>query len=147
MVKNKVFLAILIIFSLVTIAYGSETNFDGKFWRQSDRTTKELFTYGVMGGIELGQDRVISTVMQDMTNQIIGSKCFQSVTKNVDSLESDLKNITAEQIIAGIDQFYSDSRNRTVRVKWGFLVVMQQLKGTPREDIEKFIEHVRNKAD
>ena len=147
MSKRKILLVVFIVFSTAAIAYGSEPKFDGNFWRQSDRTTKAFFTYGVLGGIRLGQDRVVSTVMQDMTNQTISSKCFQAVSSNVESLASDLKKITTDRIIAGMDQFYSDSRNRSISVKWGFLVVMQQLKGTPKEDIDKFIEHVRSKAE
>ena len=108
MAKIKLIMVILFVWHSVAIVYGSDVKFDGNFWRQSDRTTKELFISGVLGGIQLGQDRARGSMMQDITNTDFSPKCYDSVSKKIDSLDSNLRKIGTAQVIAKIDQFYLD---------------------------------------
>jgi hypothetical protein len=45
-----------------------------------------------------------------------------------------------------MDKFYSDPNNKSLRLKWAFLVALERVKGTPDEQIREFTEEIRKKA-
>ena len=108
-----------------TLAYGAadEIRFDGNFWNKSDRTVKEFFISGILGGIIAGQDRVTASAMEGVEKGQVDIKCFAAISSLKNSLEADLEKIKVGQIVDGIDAFYSDFKNRSIKVKWAFLVV------------------------
>jgi len=144
---KKIILAVLIILGSVAYSGADEVRFDGNFWRQQDRIMKEFFIAGVMGGINAGQDRVVGSAMEGVGDGKISMECFNTISGMKKSQEAALKKIEVGQLIDGIDEFYSDFKNRSVKVGWSFIVVMQQIKGTPKEEIEKFIESIRRNPD
>jgi hypothetical protein len=143
MVMKKLILVAIII--LGTVAYGAadEIRFDGNFWNKSDRTVKDFFVSGILGGIIAGQDRVTTSAMEGVEKGQVDIKCFAAISSLKNSLEADLEKIKVGQIVGGIDAFYSDFKNRSIKVKWAFLVVWQQTKGTSEEDVKKFIDSIR----
>ena len=144
---KRIMLAVLIILVSVVYVGADEVRFDGNFWRQQNRIMKEFFIAGVIGGISAGQDRVLGSAMEGVGDGKISMECFNTVSSLKKSLEAGLMKIEVGQLVDGIDEFYSDFKNRSVKVRWSFLVVMQQIKGTPKEEIEKFIESVRSNPD
>ena len=140
---KKLMLVVLIILGTVANVGAEELRFDGNFWNKSDRTVKEFFISGVLGGIIAGQDRVTASAMEGVEKGQVDLKCFAAISSLKNSLEADLEKIKVGQIVDGIDAFYSDSKNRSIKVKWAFPVVWQQTKGTSEEEINKFIESVR----
>jgi len=140
---KKLILVVLIILGTVANVGADEVRFDGDFWNKSDRTVKDFFISGVLGGIIAGQDRVTASAMEGVEKGQVDLKCFAAISSLKNSLGADLEKIKVGQIVDGIDAFYSDSKNRSIEVKWAFLVVRQQTKGTSEEEIKKFIESVR----
>ena len=74
-------------------------------------------------------------------------KCFKTVTSLHESLEDEIKKIAVEQVVDGIDEFYSDFKNRSIDLKWAFLVVMQQIEGKPEKEIKEFLDYIRQNPD
>ena len=144
---KKLILVVLIILGTVANVGADEVRFDGNFWNKSDRTVKEFFISGVLGGIIAGQDRVTASAMEGVEKGQVDMKCFAAISSLRNSLEADLEKIKVGQIVDGIDAFYSDSKNRSIKVKWAYLVVRQQIKGASEEEIKKFIESVRKNPD
>ena len=144
---KQITLVFLMIMGTVAYVGADEIRFDGNFWKNSDQTTKEFFVSGVLGGIFAGQDRVMASAMEDVEKGKIDMKCFAAISSLKSSLEADMKKIKVGQIVDGIDEFYSDFKNRSIKVKWAYLVVMQQIKGTSEEETKKFIESVRQNPD
>ena len=140
--KKLILVAIII---LGTVAYGAadEIRFDGNFWNKSDRTVKDFFVSGILGGIIAGQDRVTASAMEGVEKGQVDIKCFAAISSLKNSLEADLEKIEVGQIVDSMDDFFSDSKNRPIKVKWAFLVVMQQIKGTSEAEIRKFIESIK----
>ena len=86
-------------------------------------------------------------MMFEMGKPNYNAECFKTVYSLHKSLEVRIKKIDAEQLLDGIDEFYSDFRNRSIDIKWAFLVVMQQIAGKPEKDINQFIEYIRKNPD
>ena len=56
------------------------------------------------------------------------------------------RNVTVGQLVDGLDVFYSDFRNRTIRVHDAIWLVVNQIAGTPQEELEKMVENWRRSA-
>ncbi|MBL0713466.1 MAG: hypothetical protein JJV98_07165 [Desulfosarcina sp.] len=124
-------------------ALGAEARFDGNFWRQSNQETRQLFVYGFMSGVVQGQDRVASRLLMKAAGGDFRPECHKAVSKNANVLESELALLDRAQFMAAMDAFYGLKKNRPLELKWAVLVVMQQLKGTPRKDLQRYIEQLR----
>lgn len=147
MTIKKMILVVFVIFVSTAHVHANEVRFDGNFWKKCNETTRELFARGVLGGMTLGHDRVLGSMMFEVGNPNYNAKCFEKVSNLHKSLEVGIKKIGAEQIVDGIDEFYSDFRNRSIVIKWAFLVVMQQIDGKPEKDINEYIEYLRKNPD
>ena len=53
------------------------------------------------------------------------------------------KNVTFEQLIDGLDHFFSDYRNRSIDVNGGILVVLRKIRGDSESEINKMINALR----
>ena len=73
-------------------------------------------------------------------------KCHQAVAQNVNVLETELTRLDRSQFMSALDAFYDLKKNSALELKWAVLVVMQQLQGAPRGDLEDFIEELRRQA-
>lgn len=140
---KKLILVVLIILGTVAYVGADEIGFDGNFWNENDRTVKEFFVSGILGGIIAGQDRVMASAMEGVEKGQIEIKCFGAISSLKNSLESDMEKIKAGQIVDNMDVFYSDFKNRSIKIRWAFLVVWQQIRGTSEEEIKIFIESIR----
>jgi hypothetical protein len=55
-----------------------------------------------------------------------------------------MTNITNGQVVEGVDKFYSDFRNRRIRVKNAVWIVLNQIAGRP--NVDDMIQHWRQSA-
>ena len=127
-------------------AYAEDKRFDGQFWRQSDATTRRLFVYGFMRGVVQGQDRVARQLLLKARTGEFRPECHQAVSRNANRLETEMTQMDRHLFIGALDAFYAIPSNRALELKWAVLVVMQQLKGTATEDIERTIEELKQRA-
>lgn len=147
MTIKKMILAVFIIFVSATFVCATGVRFDGNFWRKCNEATKELFATGVLGGMIHGTDRLLGSMMFEVGTPNLNAECFKTVSTLHKSLEVRIKKIDAEQLVDGIDEFYSDIRNRSIVIKWTFLAVMLQIEGKPENEINQFIEYIRKNPD
>lgn len=143
--RRTVLTALVILFS-VTYAYADEVKYTGDFWRQSNRATKELIVYAVFWGSEAGQNRVFAEVVLNRAGKSIEVECANAVSYILKMLEDEREAIRVVQVVNNMDKFYSDPKNKSLRLKWAFLVAMEQVTGRPDEEIRQLIEEIRKKA-
>jgi hypothetical protein len=93
MVMKKLILVVLIILGTVAYVSADELKFDGNFWNKSDRTVKQFFISGILGGIIAGQDRVMASAMEGVENGQIDMKCFAAISSLKSLLETDMEKI------------------------------------------------------
>ena len=163
---KKIFLILLFILLFSNTAFSSKYRFDGYKWNKEDYRGKHNYIYGYIDGLTnassvyfisiLGHDKVLDpyTVYEDQTPNLIptekylkhfGNQCSSQVGQYVDLwirnvfLVSDLN-----QIIDGIDSFYSDYRNRKILVEDALRWVCNDLIGiTPKDKMQKMLEFMR----
>jgi hypothetical protein len=56
------------------------------------------------------------------------------------------KTIAHDTIIAGLDEFYMDYRNRHIGLDWGVFVVLAGRAGWSEAELEKFILSIRKEV-
>ena len=55
-------------------------------------------------------------------------------------------NVTNGQLVDGVDTFYKDYRNRSIRVPNALWRVVMQIAGTPQDQLDQMIEDFRKTA-
>ena len=146
MTNRRALLTALIILFSVTYAFADEVKYDGDFWRQRNRATKELIVSAVFWGSEAGQNRVFAEVVLNRAGKSIEVECANAVSDVLKTLEDERIAIHTGQVVDNMDKFYSDPRNKSLILKWAFLVAMEQVTGRPDEEIRQLIEEIRKKS-
>lgn len=126
--------------------FGADTRFDGHFWRQSAPQTRQLFIYSFVSGIVQGQDRVARQLLMKAGGEGFRPECHESVSLNINRLETELAQLDRNLFIATLDAFYEIKRNRPLELKWALLVVLQQLQGASPSDLEHYIETLKQEG-
>ncbi len=127
-------------------AVAEGTRFDGEFWRQSDAETRRLFVYGFVSGVVQGQDRVARQLVLKTDAGEFRPECHAAVSKNANRLETEMTRMDRRLFMRALDAFYAAPSNRALELKWAVLVVMQQLQGTSKADIESYIEELKSRT-
>lgn len=60
--------------------------------------------------------------------------------------EKFFSHVTNVQLVAGLDKFYSDCRNRRIRVHGAVWLVVNGIAGTPQEKLDKMVEGWRERS-
>jgi hypothetical protein len=61
--------------------------------------------------------------------------------------EKYLKDVTNSQVADGLDEFYKDYRNRSIRISNGVWLVLNSIAGTPKAELDRKIENFRKNVD
>jgi len=129
--------AILItIFLVPTTARTAETIYDGSYWRSSPLEVKRLYVQGVVGGVLLGQDRVVRYGLPDEGTQAVAPECHRAVVRIVNTLERQIENWDYNKMVEALDAFYSDPAHRALHIRWAVMVVMLEMQGASPEEIK-----------
>ena len=131
----------LILFS--TAVQGADTVYDGNYWQQCAPDVKHLFVDGVMGGILVGQDRVVGHALLNKGSSAVSPECQKAVISVVNSLERQIEKWDRIQFVGALDKFYEDSDNIGLTVKWAVLVVLLEMRGAPQDEIKEYIEQLQ----
>jgi hypothetical protein len=57
-----------------------------------------------------------------------------------------LTNVTSGQLADGLTAFYSDYRNRRILVSNSVWLVLNEIAGTPKDEMDKLIENWRKNS-
>ncbi|MGD9332503.1 MAG: hypothetical protein PVJ53_14410 [Desulfobacterales bacterium] len=124
-------------------ARSADTAYNGDFWIASPSTVKHLYVHGVMGGILLGQDRLVRYATVNQGQSRFSIECQRALVGMANGLERQIENWDRERLVAALDQFFEDPGNRPLDVKWALLAVMLEMRDAPPEEIEAFKKQVK----
>jgi len=132
-----------LVVSRAVFASAEENRRDGNWWKTQDVISKLNYMTGFFDGMELGNKFSYWDTVKEK-NSSCSDRSIQSYTKYKNKYVS---NVTNGQLVDGVDEFYSDYRNRRITVDNAVWLVMNEIGGTPRAQIEKMIENWRRYAD
>ncbi|CAI2718690.1 hypothetical protein [Nitrospina watsonii] len=113
---------LLVVLTLFLAAPGwadEDLRADGHLWQETTKTEKIAYISGILTGIGLAGD------------------CIKAKISEV---------ATISQYADGLDQFYSDFKNKHIPIAQAFSVVNAQLNGASKSLIEEYITLLRKRA-
>ncbi len=120
---------------------------DGNWWMAQKLPGKLFFIDGFFDGLNLGNNFSYWGFYEPDNKSGVDKKCFENVLKSFgEHYNKYFKNVTASQLVDGLDTFYSDYKNRRILVADGVWLVLNGIAGTPRDQLEKMIENWRTNA-
>lgn len=118
---------------------------NGNYWREMDYAGRLNYIVGFFDGMELGKMFSLWELMDEDEN--IGCNCELEVIESYGKY-SDLfmSNITNYQVVDGLNEFYADYKNRSIKIDSGFWVVLNIIAGVPDYKVQELIENLRRSA-
>jgi hypothetical protein len=98
---------------------------------------------GFFDGMELGEDFSIWGTMNTQKADPAVGKAVSSYDQFANKY---LTNVTNGQVVRGLDEFYSDYRNRRIKVTSGVWIVHNEISGKSKDERQKLIETYRKNA-
>jgi len=122
-------------------ALGEESRRDGNWWIYQAKGFKLVYILGFFDGMHLGHKFSYWEFWEDKKKDKAKEKCLYDVAKSFSSnYKKYFGNVTNDQIVDGLDTFYSDYRNRSIRVHGAIWLVVNEISGTPKEEMDTLIE-------
>jgi len=120
---------------------------DGNWWIGQSSLAKLNYMVGFFDGMELGS----KFSYWDLPVQKDKREADTCQDKTVRSYHQNQKkffsNVTNDQIVDGLDTFYTDYRNRRIMVDAAVWLVVNGIAGTPQKELDKMIESWRRNSD
>lgn len=132
------------VFLISATVQGADTVYDGNYWQQCSPEVKHLFVDGVMSGVLVGQDRVAGHALLNKGSSTVTPECQKAVISVVNSLERQIEQWDRNRFVEALDDFYEESDNRGLTVKWGVLVVLLEMRGAPQDEIKAYMEQLQH---
>ena len=116
---------------------------DGNWWDRHTRQEKGDYITGFFDGMDLGKN----FSYWDISEKGRDSGCdYQAAKTYSDNARKFFSDVTNVQIVDGLDSFYKDHQNRSIRLKAAVWLVVNAIAGTPQDDLDKMVEYLRKKA-
>lgn len=132
------------VFLISATVQSADTVYDGNYWQQCSPEVKHLFVDGVMSGVLVGQDRVAGHALLNKGSSTVTPECQKAVISVVNSLERQIEQWDRNRFVEALDDFYEESDNRGLTVKWGVLVVLLEMRGAPQDEIKAYMEQLQH---
>jgi hypothetical protein len=118
---------------------------DGNWWLQRDTQEKLFYAIGTMDGFWLSG---IMTVWAPANRSSLGTAPSGSQTwQAMLSMHNKyFGTVTNTQLVNGIDDFYSDFKNRRIDTPNAIWVVLNQIAGTTPAALQAMVENLRRNA-
>jgi len=100
------------------------------------------YIIGFFDGINLGYNLSYWEFIYE-DNECL-EKVKQSYTNNFYEY---LNNVTNSQVVDGLDILYDDYRNRKIMVSDGIWLVLNEINGKPKEEMDEMIRNWRKNAE
>jgi hypothetical protein len=115
---------------------------DGNWWRRQDALGKLDYVTGFFDGMQLGH-RFSYWKNLGAFDKTCATKAVESYGALSDAY---VKHLTVGQVSDGLNQFYSDYRNRTILIHDAVWLVLNGIAGTPEQEMKEMIESYRRAA-
>lgn len=137
-------LLLLLTFGLLAIA-DTGTRQDGNWWRTLDRKQQIYYVAGFFSGMDLGRNFAIWKYL-DSTDE--NEKQAVSLAIHAYDQYSDkyFAEVTAAQIVDGLNLFYADYRNRRIETTGAIWLVVNGIAGLSDQEHQELIESWRKHA-
>jgi hypothetical protein len=143
--RNKItsITLLFLMFGLSIPVRADDNRRDGNWWLSQDRTIKLGYIVGFLDGIHLGNRFSYWKFIADPE----GKPCLTKVAISFSEYEDKyLSNVKVGQLADGLNDFYSDYKNRRIEVVDAVWLVLNGIAGTPKEELDKMIEAYRRNA-
>ncbi len=134
--------AVMIVLALLafpSLSTAEEMEPNGNFWRDLEiPIAKYAMMFGFLEGRNLGYN--FAHWGFDYTDEA----CFKKVVDSFEEYNKYAAHVTSSQLSDGLDSFYSDYRNRKIRMTDAVWVVLKSISGTPQAEIDKLTEKYRS---
>ena len=117
---------------------------DGNEWRSYTENGKSYFVIGFFDGMSLGNNMSYWGIRDKDKNSNSVVDVFEYYN---DYLDNQFTNVTNAQIVDWLNEFYDDFRNRKIRIIFAVWLVVNEIAGEPKEEMEKMILDYRKNAD
>jgi hypothetical protein len=137
----------LLLCSMALAAMADDVRQDGNFWSGMNDSARLNFMVGFFSGIRLGT-RLTVWGLPEKPGEPGGFSQERLAAFNAFSkMQSQyLNNVTIGQLRDGLDEFYRDYRNRSIEIPNAVWLILNEIKGTPRKQLEEMIEGFRRNA-
>jgi hypothetical protein len=116
---------------------------DGNWWRGLESMWKTVYVTGFFDGIQMGNRFSYWGFVDDEKSSACLSKVDASAAEYSKKY---LSNITVGQVGDGLNEFYEDYRNRSLLVVDATWLVLNEISGKPRAEMDAMIEYYRKNA-
>jgi hypothetical protein len=137
--KNTFKLIVLLFLFSFGVAHAKDRN--GNWWRDLDRAEKLMYVLGVADGTNLGYGFTTWKLARDKS---AGDAHERATAANIEYTKRYMSKVTTDQIVDGLDVFYSDFRNRSISTFGATWLVLAQVAGD--QDVEEKIISWRKNA-
>ena len=139
---SRRFASLSILWALALPLFSAQDNRrDGNWWRARPRATKLAYLVGFFDGMELGERFSYWGLPQKdgKMNPATGD-----IGESYDKMYSQyIKNVTSGQMVDGVDKFYEDYRNRSIRIYDALWIVANMISGKSDAEMQTMIESFR----
>ena len=136
---RTVFRTLLIfLLSCSVVSSGEPTRRDGNWWVGQSDMFKLSYVLGLLDGVTLGRDFAVRGLSVDAMKS--------TLDRFTDNQQLLISNVTVGQVVAGLNDFYQDYKNRKIESVFATEVVLEGTAGMPKEQIEKWVEGMRRMA-
>lgn len=141
---TKIYLVLsFFILQQYTFSANDDNRRDGNWWLTLTKSSKLDYIVGYFDGMLLGKNFCVWGI-NDSDNT---DNCdYKSISSFNDYYRKYFSEVTNFQIADGLDEFYSDYRNRRIEILGGIWLVVNGIAGTPKDELDAMIESWRKYA-
>ena len=141
---------LVLILTLPAIARADGGKIDGNLWLTMDDHYREGWVGGFYEGSLLGMHfstwGLAGSGAPDSPPKKKDMKCADKAFESYNRYAEKYGQVPSSQLIAGLNAFYSDYRNRKIELVWGVWWVFSSIAGTPKKDLDDMAETFRKNA-
>ena len=138
----KLLLLIFLLTSLLNI-FSQDERRDGNYWNELNINSKLDYVIGFFDGKHLGHSFSYWGLMDENKDD----KCLPKIYESFDDYNIKyFSNVTNSQIVDGLNELYSDYRNRRIIIYGAIWIVVNSIAGTSNEEMELLIKSWRENS-
>ncbi|HUI09964.1 MAG TPA: hypothetical protein VL221_06530 [Bacteroidota bacterium] len=117
----------------------SQVSHNGEWWTGLSRMSKQEVVTGFLDGMALG-----ANLTQMGAGTSTDSDCRSKISASYSYVQTRyFARVAPEEIVACLDRLYADADNASIILGRAVWIAVNQLAGTPEEDIDKLIQQSR----
>jgi hypothetical protein len=118
---------------------------DGNWWNKQDEVEKVNYLIGFFDGMDLGYHFSYWGIVDGSNGHT--TTCTGEIVKSFSDYDDKFsRTVPNEQVADGLDAFYGNSRNRSIKIHDAVWLVLNSIAGTPKNELNKMIESYRKNA-